>query len=70
MKVLTDREKLAIAELRKFAAVNGRYWKRELRHIWETCGYDAATLGKARSEVLQQIRNQFGPSWLMRVSIG
>jgi hypothetical protein len=41
----------------KYAAENGRAWKAALRHDWET--------GRSLGE-LQQIRNAFGPSWLVR----
>ena len=43
--------------LEQYALANGRYWKAKLREDWE--------FGNARGE-LQQLRNQFGPSWLVR----
>ena len=51
--------------LANFAANEGRNWKVVLRNAWETGSYptgsDAATL--------QQIRNTFGPSWLVAFSV-
>ena len=42
--------------VQEYAAANGRNWKSALRHDWET--------GQAYGE-LQQIRNNFGPTWLV-----
>lgn len=45
-----------LAALRKYARENGRSWKTQLASDWlagRTEGY------------LQQVRNQFGPSWLV-----
>ena len=47
--------------LGNFAANEGRTWKAALRHAWETGDYPAGS----DSASLQQLRNTFGPSWLM-----
>jgi hypothetical protein len=57
-----------IEALRKYAAGNGRCWKSQLHDAWMAGGYDAST-GSYIDGPLQQIRNQFGPSWLMRFSL-
>lgn len=44
----------------KYANDNGRNWKSALRRDWET--------GKSFGE-LQQIRNEFGPTWLRNLRI-
>lgn len=54
-----------IEALRQFAAANGRTWKSSLRHCWEAGCYSNYS-GTERSDLLQQVRNQFGPSWLVR----
>lgn len=48
-----------------FAKANGRTWKSNLRHCWETGRYSDYN-GANRCDLLQQIRNSFGPSWLIR----
>jgi len=54
--------------LRTFAALNGRTWKSCLRHAWETGMY--AEHGAADySNLLQQVRNTFGPSWLVKFKL-
>ena len=55
-----------IEALRLFAAANGRCWKAELRGLWYNGAYNYAVLGGADPALLQQVRNSFGPSWLMR----
>ena len=40
----------------------GRNWKSALHEAWMTGDYD----GFERSNYLQQVRNTFGPSWLVR----
>lgn len=47
--------------LREFAAKNGRNWKSELNRLW----FSGGTYG-----YLQQIRNEFGPRWLMNLRLG
>ena len=46
-----------IAALRQYALDNGRYWKSQLNDDWMN--------GRASGE-LQQVRNEFGPSWLIK----
>jgi len=57
-----------IEALQHFARINGRTWKSCLRHAWMTGRY--ADHGAAKySHLLQQIRNTFGPSWLVRFTL-
>ena len=49
-----------LAALRDYADSHGRTWKAQLNFEWMT--------GTARG-TLQQIRNQFGPTWLMRFKL-
>lgn len=48
--------------LRAYAASHGRYWKSRLRDAWITGEYG----GFHQSNFLQQVRNNLGPSWLVR----
>jgi hypothetical protein len=57
-----------IQALVAFASANGRTWKSNLRHCWEAGCYDMYS-GAERCDLLQQIRNSFGPSWLVRFSL-
>lgn len=54
-----------IETLRNFAAANGRKWKSALRFCWETGRYKDFN-GTDDYPALQRVRNQFGPSWLVR----
>ena len=58
-----------IDALERFAGANGRRWKAELHHLWMTGAYRYALLGGADPMYLQQIRNAFGPCWLVRFSL-
>jgi hypothetical protein len=49
-----------IQALVEYAKANGRTWKSKLNDAW----YHASEAG-----ILQQIRNEFGPSWLMRFKL-
>ncbi len=51
--------------LREFVAAHGRLWKSELREAWMTGVYPAS----ADSMNLQQVRNNCGPSWLVRFGL-
>ena len=42
-----------------FKMANGRYWKRALLKLWQEGGDE-------NQPYLRQLRNQFGPTWLMR----
>jgi hypothetical protein len=54
-----------LAALKTIAAINGRNWKSRLRYAWETGRY--AEIGGADiAGWLQTVRNEFGPSWLVR----
>jgi hypothetical protein len=53
--VPTDEQ---LKRLDKFARDNGPRWKSKLRHMWFTGGDENEPL-------LRQIRNQFGPIWLV-----
>jgi hypothetical protein len=57
-----------IQALVTFAAVNGRTWKESLRHCWEAGCYSHYN-GTERCDLLQQVRNSFGPSWLVGFSL-
>ena len=50
-----------LASLQSWAQSHGRNWKQTLRDAWMTGNYD----GFAQGDYLQQIRNVFGPSWLI-----
>lgn len=63
MSATVSIEQLHALEL--WAEVHGRNWKSALRDAWMTGDYN----GFERSNVLQCIRNTFGPSWLIRFSL-
>jgi hypothetical protein len=65
-KMNTQPTAVQIEALKQFAAANGRTWKFELNYLWMNGAYNYAVLGGADSACLQQIRNQFGPSWLLK----
>lgn len=48
--------------LRDMANTYGRTWKSRLRQMWIDGDYE----GRHDSNILQTIRNTFGPSWLVR----
>ena len=54
-----------LAALRTFAQANGRSWKFKLNHAWSTGRYQDYN-GTDDYGSLQQVRNRFGPSWLVR----
>jgi hypothetical protein len=47
--------------LQSYAKENGRTWKSKLNHDWMTGIYSRSVDGA----LLQQVRNTFGPSWLV-----
>lgn len=63
MKTLSPDQ---LAALRAFATDNGRSWKRVLNDAWMTGNWSQDHGDNAG--LLQQIRNTFGPSWLVRFS--
>jgi len=64
MKMLSAEQ---LEALRTFANANGAQWKSKLNAAWSTGRYrDYA--GTAEYGCLQQVRNTFGPSWLVKLS--
>lgn len=59
MNTLTPAQ---LAALIRFAKAHGRCWKAPLRHAWETGVYPS----DQDTPSLQQVRNNLGPSWLVR----
>lgn len=57
MNKITDAQVVALVT---YANANGRTWKAKLNDDWVN--------GRADSE-LQQVRNQFGPTWLTRFKL-
>lgn len=55
-----------LAALRTFAHDNGRNWKSALNHAWSTGNWSSDLADN--SGLLQQVRNTFGPRWLVRFS--
>jgi hypothetical protein len=53
--------------LRTFANANGRNWKSSLNDAWSTGRYRNYN-GTDDEGSLQQVRNTFGPSWLVKFS--
>jgi hypothetical protein len=56
---LTDEQHEA---LKQYAAENGSTWKTKLAIDWQ---FARAQVNGQHSALLQQVRNQFGPSWLV-----
>jgi hypothetical protein len=52
--------------IRLWAGVHGRTWKAALRLAWETGNYEGIEQYGNEAAYLQQVRNTFGPSWLVR----
>lgn len=50
-----------IEALEAFKQSHGRLWKEKLNHAWQ-CGSDA---NEKNGHLLRQIRNQYGPFWLI-----
>lgn len=48
-----------------FAEEHGRNWKSALSTCWMRASYE----GREDGHLLQQVRNQLGPSWLIRVTL-
>jgi hypothetical protein len=51
--------------LKKWASEHGHTWRSDLHDAWMTGNYD----GFEQANLLQQLRNSFGPTWLSRVKI-
>lgn len=60
-----------IEALKTFAAINGRTWKSKLRQAWYDGSYGDYGIEQYgdTAALLQQVRNTFGPSWLVRFVI-
>lgn len=56
-----------LSALRTFADANGVQWKSKLNAAWATGRYRDYP-GTALYGYLQQVRNVFGPSWLLKFS--
>jgi hypothetical protein len=54
-----------VEALKAWAALYGRNWKAPLRDAWMTGDYGSFQYTDT-SALLQQVRNSFGPSWLVR----
>ena len=54
--------------LRTFADANGRSWKSKLNVAWSTGRYDDYR-GTDEYGILQQVRNIFGPAWLVKFAV-
>lgn len=54
----TKPTEIQVAALKEYAEANGRTWKAKLLEDWYN--------GRIMTPGLQQIRNTFGPSWLLR----
>jgi len=55
------------AAVRRFARKQGGRWKAELHICWMNAAYPDAP--EADKPLLQQVRNQFGPLWLEKVTL-
>ena len=62
---ITDDQRAAVAAFRD---AKGREWKEELGLLWMSGQYTRADIPGDQAALLQQVRNQFGPEWLMNVS--
>ena len=62
-RVLTQEQRAA---LQQYAAEHGRSWKQDLHADWM---HARAQVRGETSPELQQIRNSFGPSWLMKFKL-
>ena len=51
--------------LRGFAQRHGRYWKSKLKALW----IDGKEERHPDAYLLRQVRNEFGPKWLTRLSL-
>jgi hypothetical protein len=54
-----------LAALHLFAKKYGRSWKRELSSKWA----DGTDTNEPQGALLRQVRNSFGPEWLMKTKI-
>ena len=54
--------------LNAFCAKNMHNWKAELSDLWMKGDYSKRGIDQNQAALLQQVRNQFGPEWLEKVS--
>lgn len=59
--VLKGPNQEQLAAVQRFATAHGRSWKSELSNAW----FSGADEREQDSALLRQVRNQFGPAWLM-----
>ena len=55
--------------LMAYATQHGRNWKTTLSDAWMTGRYDSTTVRRDHDGLLQQVRNQCGPSWLRAATV-
>lgn len=60
-KVTLQPNAAQLTALNDFAKRNGRFWKQKLQALWLSGNYRSI----ADSHLLHQIRNQFGPEFLI-----
>jgi len=58
-----------LAAIRRFAKRHGRTWKAALNAAWMRAAYDFAARENDDAALLQQVRNSFGPSWLVNFQL-
>ena len=66
MTDLTENQREALS---RFAKKHGRQWKSKLHECWMSGRYPYDIVNTNDSAYLQQVRNQFGPSWLVKYRI-
>jgi hypothetical protein len=62
---MTQPSKEQLAAVERWKGKHGRYWKRALSEAWMRAGEGVAGYEPA----LQQLRNNFGPTWLYKVKL-
>jgi hypothetical protein len=62
---LTGEQRTA---LKLFSEKNGNGWKEKLNIAWTSGSYKG--IDRSQSALLQQVRNQFGPEWLISLDAG
>ncbi len=64
MKPMLQPTDEQMAAIERFAKLNGRKWKTVLWSAWMNGSYRHVIAQKDDDALLQQVRNQFGPTWL------
>jgi hypothetical protein len=62
---LTDEQRDAVTAFRD---ANGRNWKEKLGNLWGNGNYGRSGIDTYQAALLQQVRNQLGPAWLVAVT--